>query len=115
MSDSTFPRTQVRNDIDHAWRRLLLAIERLLHPEPQSCTEQAESLQDLGALLETLPLTSGEFATAHNRIRNARRYLQASEPGAARYELRLLACLLKNQLDNHPTEPRRRLRRPALE
>jgi len=40
--------------------------------------------------LECLPLTRGEFATATNRLANARSYLQAGEAGAARFELRLL-------------------------
>jgi hypothetical protein len=41
-------------------------------------------------VLEALPLTTAEFATARNRLENARSYLEAGERGAARYELRLL-------------------------
>jgi hypothetical protein len=40
--------------------------------------------------LEALPLTTAEFATARNRLNNARSYLEARERGAALYELRLL-------------------------
>jgi hypothetical protein len=40
--------------------------------------------------LEALPLTTAEFATARNRLNNARSYLEAGEPGAALYEFRLL-------------------------
>src|SRR4029077_2092075 len=37
--------------------------------------------------LECLPLSTDEFATAINRLANARSYLQAGERGAARFEL----------------------------
>jgi hypothetical protein len=40
--------------------------------------------------LECLPLTRDEFATASNRLANARVYLRAAEQGAACFELRLL-------------------------
>jgi hypothetical protein len=40
--------------------------------------------------LEALPLTTAEFATARNRLTNARNYQEAGESGAALYELRLL-------------------------
>jgi predicted Zn-dependent peptidase len=46
--------------------------------------------QEAQEALETLPLTRAEFATAQNRLLNARSYLEAGEPGAALYELRLL-------------------------
>ena len=41
-------------------------------------------------LLESLPLSTSEFGLATTRLNNARRYLESSERGAARYELRLL-------------------------
>jgi hypothetical protein len=40
--------------------------------------------------LECLPLSRGEYATAINRLMNARSYFHAGESGAARFELRLL-------------------------
>ena len=40
--------------------------------------------------LECLPLTRDEFATATNRLANARSYLRDGECGAARFELRML-------------------------
>jgi hypothetical protein len=46
-------------------------------------------------VLEALPLTTAEFATARNRLENARSYLECGERGAARYELRLLRRSLK--------------------
>jgi hypothetical protein len=47
-------------------------------------------LTEAALLLESLPLTTSEFALATNRLNNARRYLQSNERGAARYELWLL-------------------------
>ena len=44
--------------------------------------------------LECLPLNTEEFATANNRLANARSYFRAGECGAARYELRLLLLSL---------------------
>jgi hypothetical protein len=41
-------------------------------------------------VLEALPLTTAEFATARNRLNNARTYLESGERGAALFELRLL-------------------------
>jgi hypothetical protein len=48
------------------------------------------SFQEAHEALEALPLTAGEFATARNRLTNARSYREAGERGAALYELRLL-------------------------
>lgn len=48
--------------------------------------------------LERLPLTSAEFATAINRLANARTYLHAGEKGAALFELRLLFRSLETRI-----------------
>src|SRR5262245_7331667 len=50
-------------------------------------------------LLEAMPLSSGDFSRVANNLKNAGRYLQSQENGAAAYELRMLtaavrACLL---------------------
>jgi len=50
----------------------------------------ADDLLDVVRMLKALPLSTGEFGLALNRIKNAHRYLVANEPGAARFELRLL-------------------------
>jgi hypothetical protein len=47
--------------------------------------------------LEALPLATEEAAVMRNRLANAQSYLAAGERGAARYELRLLACSLANK------------------
>jgi hypothetical protein len=54
------------------------------HKGPVACFEQ------LRLWLEALPLASGEFSLAVNRLANARQYLESGEYGAARFELRLL-------------------------
>ena len=48
-----------------------------------------EDLIRIESFLDSLPLATDEYGLAQNRIRNARRYFQAREIGAARYELRL--------------------------
>jgi hypothetical protein len=45
-----------------------------------------------------MPLATGEYSTARNRIHNASRYVRAGEFGAARYELRLVAGQLRQYL-----------------
>ena len=46
-------------------------------------------------LMSTLPIATGEFVAARNRLRNALQYYEGGEPGAASYELRLLAGQLQ--------------------
>jgi len=70
----------------------------------------AGTFQAARGLLESLPLSTDQFGLACRRLDNARRYLEFTEPGAARYELRLLASSLKFAADC-VREPRRRLRR----
>ena len=70
-----------------------------------------EDLSRIESVLDSLPLATDEYGLAQNRIRNARRYYQAREVGAARYELRLLMCSLRHKFaDQVAVEPRRRLR-----
>jgi hypothetical protein len=56
-------------------------------------------LGEVQALLEALPLSSGDFSRVANNLKNAERYLHSNEYGAAAYELRMLTgavrtCLL---------------------
>ena len=44
----------------------------------------------LGELIDSLPFATEQYAVAKNRLRNAQRYFQCDEVGAARYELRLM-------------------------
>ena len=72
-----------------------------------------EILIRIESILHSLPLATDEYGLAQNRLRNARRYFQACEIGAARYELRLLMCSLRHRYaDQVAVEPRRRLRQP---
>ena len=64
------------------------------------------------SMLEAMPLSTDEFGLACTRLQNAQHYLRYTEPGAAWYELRLLASSLKNAQAN-VREPQRRLRRRA--
>lgn len=79
-------------------------------------TARGNSQEDLSlieSVLHSLPLATDEFGLAQNRIRNARRYYQAREVGAARYELRLLMCSLRHKfIEQVAVEPQRRLRQP---
>lgn len=54
--------------------------------DEESLNELAEAAQ----LLEALPLGTGDFVVACNRLNNARRYLDWGERGAAHYEVQLL-------------------------
>ncbi len=46
-------------------------------------------------VFSALPIAADEFAVVQSRLRNALNYYDAGEFGAASYELRLLAGLLK--------------------
>ena len=78
-------------------RHLQQLIDRSL-----ALTAGDDALLDAVALLNGLPLSTSEFAVAMNRLRNAHRYLTANEPGAARYELRLLMCSVRPEADSQP-------------
>jgi hypothetical protein len=60
-------------------------------------TPPADTWDQARQALEALPLTSEEAGVMRNRLANSRGYLGAGEPGAARFELRLLACSLANR------------------
>lgn len=46
-------------------------------------------------LMSALPIPADEFAAARCRLRNALQYYEGGESGAANFELRLLASVLK--------------------
>jgi len=70
-------------------------------------------LQEVRDLLESLPLASGEYSTATNRLRNTHRYLVSEERGAARYELQMLTGMLRPDNTKNATNSGRRMRRVA--
>jgi hypothetical protein len=61
------------------------------------------------SLLEALPLSTDQYGLACTRLQNTQHYLRYTEPGAAWYELRLLASSLKHA-EPVAREPQRRLR-----
>ncbi len=76
-------------------RELLTAIQSAL--QTIECGQRAlEKLHKIRHLLESLPQATGEYSLSCNRLGNVRHYLESEEHGAARYELRLLAGMLRN-------------------
>ena len=65
---------------------------------PPDTTRSWSALDRIRELIEFIPMASDEFGVAVSRINNARRYIESSEFGAARYEIRLLLGLLKQSL-----------------
>lgn len=91
---------------------LLRAVEALLRSvrRRQNVLDDVQRVRDL---LDSLPLPTGEYGTATNRLRNAHRYLVSQEHGAATFELQLLAGSLRD--DRSPfASPRRPARRMAV-
>ena len=73
--------------------------------------DPSDDLPEVCQLLESLPMATGEFGVAVNRLKNARRYLQSRERGAARWELASLLDSLRRESDTVSFEPRLRRRR----
>lgn len=70
-------------------QRIPIAINSLLQ---RSCSSDAAIAQThkIGELVDALPFATEQYGVAKNRLRNAVRYYQSNEIGAARYELRLV-------------------------
>ncbi len=90
-------------------QELLRTIEHLLRGLRRDF-DVLDDLQEVRDLLDSLPLATGEYGTASNRLRNAHRYLVSQERGAARYELKLLAGSLRCEREAE-VRPRRRRQR----
>jgi hypothetical protein len=91
MKNEQVTSTPVVNDL------FTIAIRRLarLRAKVMLGINVCRALSDFETILESLPLSTSEFGLAHNRLQNALRYLASAEPGAARYELQLLATSLR--------------------
>ena len=81
----------------NVWEVAIATLEALA--EHVKCGNVNGQLGEVQALLEALPLSSGDFSRVANNLKNAQRYLQSNEHGAAAYELRMLTgavrtCLL---------------------
>jgi hypothetical protein len=66
---------------------------------PPDNPHAARWFEHVELVLDTMPLSTGEYGIARNRCQSARRYRQAGEYGAARYELRLLLRGLSHHID----------------
>jgi hypothetical protein len=75
--------------VEHLRLQLLACLDDLAW-EPLDRQRRNAAVQHARAMLETLPLTTAEIATARNRLENARSYQERGEHGAAHFELRLL-------------------------
>ena len=90
------------------FRTLLLRLQKHRQLDGTAIDE----LQTAVEMLTVLPLATDQYELARRRLENAEKYLTHREPGAAGYELRLLASNLKKLLGIEGVrEPRRRLRR----
>jgi predicted component of type VI protein secretion system len=63
--------------------------------EPAEKLATSDDWLNARAMLQTLPLSSDESRLALRRLDKVRRYFAANEPGAARFELRILCDALK--------------------
>jgi hypothetical protein len=88
-------------------RHLQTAIGR-----PSQTAATSDAWLEALAMLQALPLSTGEFGLALSRLKNAQRYYAAREPGAAHFELRLLCGALKDSGEGRPLA-RRLCGRPA--
>ena len=76
----------------------------------ESGDDPSDDFPEVRQLLESLPMATGEFGLATNRLKNARRYLQSREPGGARWELAALLDSLRRENDAEITDSRPRKR-----
>jgi hypothetical protein len=84
----------------NSWEAALAALEALAEQVKHGNVNGP--LGEVQVLLEALPLGSGDFSRVSNNLKNAERYLQSNEHGAAAYELRMLTgavrtCLLADR------------------
>jgi hypothetical protein len=93
---TTITATSVGQELRERWYLLSGVLDRLKQDEDGEAP--IDDLHAAELLLQTLPLASEPFGVAMNRLRNAYRYFEANEPGAAQYELRLLGGGLRSVL-----------------
>ena len=105
---SSQPQVSVPSFIDLR-NQLVQHLQSLVDYPARELVKAEDKLLGALAMLNGLPLTTDEFGLAANRLKNAHRYFVAEEPGAARYELRLILSSLTNGENDVPS--RRRFRR----
>ncbi len=100
--------TQTAVPTEHITQSALQSLGRL-QQKRQLDDSAHDDFATVRAMLEAMRLPTDQFGLACRRLQNAQHYLRHTEPGAARYELQLLASSLKNG-EPEVREPRRRLR-----
>ncbi len=76
-----------QDEVLESWRNSLDLVGRELRRRDRP------AIETVTLILESLPLTTAEFATARLRLSNVLHYSRIGEWGASRYELRLLATV----------------------
>ncbi len=89
-SSSEFISREPLSPVDQRLRQLSLMTQALLRQLPQHRMAETAWSQ-LRELVESLPLTTDEFARYVNRLTNAERYAAQGELGAAKFELQMFA------------------------
>ena len=79
--------------LESVYDPVLAELEKLIRLVRSGTTSTAD-FNDAFFLLETLPLTSDEFGIARLRLINAKRYRDAKENGASRWEIRTVMLQL---------------------
>jgi hypothetical protein len=84
---------------------LLAQLEQTLLRIDRRLATAADQVGEAAQALETLPLASGEYAVARNRLSNAAGYIDQDEWGAARYEVDLVLRWLRALINRFATVP----------
>lgn len=74
-------------------KRLINTIARAIEKTKHGLRVDRE-IDEASSLLESVPMTTEEFGYSRNRLRNAKRYVNSGEFGAASWELGTLRKLL---------------------
>ncbi len=88
----------LRAKVDQATIDLYETVQHLI-ANTENSREFAASIASADVILESLPFATAEFDLAKRRLENAVRYVASDEPGAAKFELRLLVGSLRPALD----------------
>jgi hypothetical protein len=89
-AQSIRPRQVNNHSVIGGLDRLIHAVKTVMK-NVAAGTDQARHYDEVGTVLQTLPLSTLEYALSVQRLVNARMYSVHGEKGAARYELTMLA------------------------
>ena len=105
-------RMQPVDKLVNVWDAAVAAVEALAEQVKRGNVNGP--LREVQELLEALPLSSGDFCRVANNLKNAERYLESQERGAASYELRMLAGAVRSGLLANGNGSRRTRRTPSV-